>query len=109
MRRGRVFREFKEFKEACAVHKVVALSLSLNSLILLCPNYTKLLDLSQILRFGTTSVLVHIVVLSVALVVLQVGQRCRLNTDVEGPTLMVTEWNPREGHLPAVEVTGEGE
>lgn len=52
--------------------------------------------------------LVHIVVLSIALVVFKVGKRSCLNTDVEGPTLVVAERNPHKRHLPAVQVSRDG-
>ena len=52
----------------------------------------------------TSQRLVHIVVLRVALIVLKVGERCCLNTDVECPALMVTEGYPCERHLPAVQI-----
>ena len=52
--------------------------------------------------------LVHIVVLRVALIVLKVGERCCLNTDVECPALMVAEGYPCERHLPAVQIARDG-
>ena len=52
--------------------------------------------------FCIAPLLVHIIVLGEALVVLQVGERCCLDTDVECPAAVVAEWYPRERHLPAV-------
>lgn len=52
--------------------------------------------------FCIAPLLVHIIVLGEALVVLQVGERCCLDTDVEGPAAVVAEWYPSERHLPAV-------
>lgn len=52
----------------------------------------------------TSQRLVHIVVLRIALIVLKVGERCGLNTDVECPALMVTKGYPCERHLPAVQI-----
>ncbi len=54
------------------------------------------------------SQLIHIVVLRVALVVFQVGERRCLDADVECPATVVTEGYPREGHLPAVQVARYG-
>lgn len=56
------------------------------------------------MRIYASQRLVHIVVLRVALVVLKVGERCCLNTDVECPALMVAEGYPCERHLPAVQI-----
>lgn len=52
--------------------------------------------------------LVHIIVHTLALVVLKVGERRCLYTNIEAPALVVAEWNPLERHLPAVQVARYG-
>ena len=52
--------------------------------------------------------LIHIVVLRIALIILQVGKRSRLNADIESPALMGSKGYPSEGHLPAVQITRDG-
>ena len=51
--------------------------------------------------------LIEVVVHGLALVVLQVGERRGLHADVEAPAAVRAERNPRERHLPAVQVAGD--
>ena len=47
----------------------------------------------------------EVVVHRLALVVLQVGKRRSLNSDIETPTSVRAEWNPHKRHLPTVQIS----
>ena len=57
----------------------------------------------------TKSPLIQVVVHRLRLVVLQIGQRSGFDADVEAPTAVEAEGDPREGHLPAVQVARDGD
>ena len=59
-------------------------------------------------RPGMHLFLIHVVELRLGFVVLEVGERSGLDTDVEAPRAVESERYPREGHLPAVEVARNG-
>ena len=56
-----------------------------------------------------TNLLEEVVVHRLALIVFQVGKRRRLNSDIEAPTLVCSERNPDERHLPTVQISRYGD
>ena len=53
----------------------------------------------------TETPLEEVVVHTLTLVVLQIGKRCCLNSDVEAPATMRSKRNPDERHLPTVQIS----
>ena len=56
----------------------------------------------------TETPLEEVVVHTLTLVVLQIGKRCSLNSDVETPASVRAERYPYKRHLPTVQVTSDG-